>query len=137
MKNNTKIKLAGVLLGAALSSTGVYAGSGSCGASKCGGEAKKMEKKGSCGASKCGAKTDEMKGNMGKKSEMKCAAGKCGADMKMEKEKHENYKKGHMKKDEMMEKNMMKKEEMMEKKMMKKEEAKKKVEGSCGAGKCG
>ncbi|XPV68408.1 MAG: hypothetical protein ACNI25_14030 [Halarcobacter sp.] len=94
MKKNTKIKLAGVLLGAALSSTGAYAGSGSCGSSKCGGETKKMQKKASCGSSKCGAN--------------------------VAKEKNMNYKKGHEKKDEMMEK-----------------KASKKVEGSCGAGKCG
>jgi len=82
MKKNTKIKLAGVLLGAALSSTGAYAGSGSCGSSKCGGE-KKIEKKGSCGSAKCGGEkkkemADEMSGNSGKKTEM----AKCGADMK-------------------------------------------------------
>lgn len=46
MKNKAKLKLAGVLLGAALSSTGAYAGNGACGAGKCGGgEAKKMERK--------------------------------------------------------------------------------------------
>ncbi len=86
MKKNTKIKLAGVLLGAALSSTGAYAGNGSCGAGKCGGEAKKVEKKGSCGAGKCGSKAnDEMSGNAGKKGTMACGAGKCGAKM-MEKQ---------------------------------------------------
>ena len=92
---STKIKLAGILLGAALASTGAYAGekSGSCGAGKCGGDMKKVEKKadGSCGAGKCGA--DMKKGDMHKKSDMKkdtmkkdgmkkvegsCGAGKCG-----------------------------------------------------------
>ena len=71
MKNKAKLKLAGVLLGAALSSTGAYAGNGSCGAGKCGGEAKKMEKKGACGTGKCGSK-DEMKGNAGKKASGAC-----------------------------------------------------------------
>lgn len=41
----TKMKLAGILLGAALASTGAYAGNGSCGAGKCGGDMKKSEKK--------------------------------------------------------------------------------------------
>ena len=93
MKKNTKLKLAGVLLGAALSSTGAYAAGGSCGASKCGGEAKKMEKKGSCGASKCGSDMKKAKGEMSEKAKMhkdgmkkdakkkvegSCGAGKCG-----------------------------------------------------------
>ncbi len=109
MKKNTKIKLAGVLLGAALSSTGAYAGNGSC------------------GAGKCGSKNNEMSGNSGKKSVMTCGAGKCGSKMmkEVEEEKNENHMMGQEKKQEMMEKNMMKKE------------AKKKIEGSCGAGKCG
>lgn len=109
MKNKAKLKLAGVLLGAALSSTGAYAGNGSCGAGKCGGEAKKMEKKGACGAGKCGS-NDEMSGNAGKKASGACGAGKCGANDKGQ---------------EMKQQNMMKKE------------AKQKVKGSCGAGKCG
>lgn len=91
MKKNTKLKLAGVLLGAALSSTGAYAGNGSCGAGKCGGEAKKVQKKGSCGAGKCGGDTKkkankgEMSGNAGKKSVASCGAGKCGANDKAKK----------------------------------------------------
>jgi uncharacterized low-complexity protein len=66
-----KLKLAGMVLGAALSTTAAFAGNGSCGAGKCGGEAKKMEKKGSCGAGKCG-------GEMKKKADGACGAGKCG-----------------------------------------------------------
>ena len=73
MKKNTKIKLAGVLLGAALSSTGAYAGNGSCGAGKCGGDTKKKANKG------------EMSGNAGKKSVASCGAGKCGANDKAKK----------------------------------------------------
>lgn len=92
MKKNTKLKLAGVLLGAALSSTGAYAANGSCGASKCGGEAKKMQKKGSCGAGKCGSNmnknsANEMSGNAGKKATASCGAGKCGGDMKKDSKK--------------------------------------------------
>merc|ERR1711941_1980 len=92
MKKNTKIKLAGILLGAALSSTGAYAGNGSCGAGKCGGkEAKKMEKKGSCGAGKCGGdmkkEANEMVGEAKKKVDGSCGAGKCGGDMKKEAKK--------------------------------------------------
>ena len=74
---NTKMKLAGIILGAALTTTTAFAGNGSCGAGKCGGDMKKtekMDKKGSCGAGKCG-------GDM-KKKEMKkgsCGAGKCGS----------------------------------------------------------
>ncbi|QKF80709.1 hypothetical protein CRV08_07410 [Halarcobacter ebronensis] len=86
---NQKIKLAGVLLGAALTSTGAFAASGSCGAGKCGSEPKKVETKGSCGAGKCGSEkkdqtstnTNEMSGNAGKKTNMACGAGKCGANM--------------------------------------------------------
>eukprot|EP00792_Barthelona_sp_PAP020_P011492 TRINITY_DN549_c0_g1_i1.p1 TRINITY_DN549_c0_g1~~TRINITY_DN549_c0_g1_i1.p1 ORF type:complete len:101 (+),score=25.97 TRINITY_DN549_c0_g1_i1:57-359(+) len=84
---NQKIKLAGVLLGAALTSTGALAASGSCGAGKCGSEPKKVEKKGSCGAGKCGSDkkmkpvNNEMSGNAGKKTDMACGAGKCGANM--------------------------------------------------------
>lgn len=92
MKKNTKLKLAGVLLGAALSSTGAYAANGACGASKCGGEAKKMEKKGACGSGKCGSNMNknnmnEMSGNAGKKAKGSCGAGKCGSDMKHEAKK--------------------------------------------------
>ena len=72
---NTKMKLAGIILGAALTTTSAFAGNGSCGAGKCGGDMKKTEKKsGSCGAGKCG-------GDM-KKTEKKagsCGAGKCGS----------------------------------------------------------
>lgn len=46
MRSNTKLKLAGMMLGAALTSTtAVAASSGSCGAGKCGGDMKKVEKK--------------------------------------------------------------------------------------------
>jgi len=75
---NTKMKLAGIMLGAALTTTSAFAGNGSCGAGKCGGDMKKtekMDKKGSCGAGKCG-------GDMKKKAEKKagsCGAGKCGS----------------------------------------------------------
>ena len=59
-KMNTKMKLAGIILGAALTTTSAFAGTtekGSCGAGKCGGDMKKTEKKaGSCGAGKCGSK---------------------------------------------------------------------------------
>ena len=98
---NTKIKLAGILLGAALASTGAYAGNSSCGAGKCGADMKKVDKMdksahtmkkdgmkkadGSCGAGKCGAdmKKDSMKKDTMKKDGMKkvegsCGAGKCG-----------------------------------------------------------
>ena len=75
---NTKMKLAGIMLGAALTSTAAFAGNASCGAGKCGGDVKKTEKKASCGAGKCGA---DMKKDMKKAS---CGAGKCGADMKKE-----------------------------------------------------
>ena len=63
---NMKIKLAGLFLGALLATTSAFANNGSCGAGKCGGEAKKEMKdemkdakeavKGSCGAGKCGSK---------------------------------------------------------------------------------
>ena len=60
-KMNTKMKLAGIILGAAWTTTSAFAGTtekGSCGAGKCGGDmkkdAKKEMKKGSCGAGKCG-----------------------------------------------------------------------------------
>ena len=53
---STKMKLAGIMLGAALTTTAAFAGNGSCGAGKCGGDMKKTEKKaGSCGAGKCGS----------------------------------------------------------------------------------
>ena len=67
-----KMKLAGLLFGALLASTSLFAANGSCGAGKCGGEAKK-EMKGSCGAGKCGA---EMK----KDTKGSCGAGKCGSE---------------------------------------------------------
>ncbi len=70
-----KMKLAGILLGITLASTGVYANNGSYGAGKCGDGMKKMEKKGSSGATKCG-------GDIKKDSKMKasgsCGTGKCG-----------------------------------------------------------
>ena len=57
---STKMKLAGIMLGAALTTTAAFAGNGSCGAGKCGGDMKKDAKKemksGSCGAGKCGSK---------------------------------------------------------------------------------
>jgi len=74
-----KIKLAGILLGAVIStSTMAVAGeNGKCGAGKCGGEMKKeMKKDGKCGAGKCGG---DMKKEM---KSSKCGAGKCGGDMK-------------------------------------------------------
>lgn len=72
---NMKKVLAGLFLGALLATTSAFANNGSCGAGKCGGEAKKMEKKGSCGAGKCG-------GEMKKKADGACGAGKCGGEMK-------------------------------------------------------
>jgi uncharacterized low-complexity protein len=43
---NTKMKLAGIILGAALTTTSAFAGTnGSCGAGKCGGDMKKTETK--------------------------------------------------------------------------------------------
>jgi uncharacterized low-complexity protein len=78
-----KMKLAGLILGAALTTTVAFAGNGSCGAGKCGGDMKKDAKemkKGSCGAGKCGGDMKkEMKKDMKKGS---CGAGKCGGDMK-------------------------------------------------------
>ena len=60
---NKKMKLAGLILGAALTTSAAYAANGSCGAGKCGGDMKKemkseMKEKatGSCGAGKCGSK---------------------------------------------------------------------------------
>ena len=63
---NNKMKLAGLILGAALTTSAAYAANGSCGAGKCGGDMKKeattevkdMKEKasGSCGAGKCGSK---------------------------------------------------------------------------------
>ena len=77
---NKKIKLAGILLGAVIStSTMAVAGdnSGKCGAGKCGGEAKKEMKSGKCGAGKCGGEAKkEMKKEM---KSGKCGAGKCGS----------------------------------------------------------
>ena len=81
---NTKMKLAGIILGAALTSTSAFAhnhSSGGCGAGKCGGDMKKtekMDKKGSCGAGKCGG---DMK-KIIKKEAGSCGAGKCGGEMK-------------------------------------------------------
>ena len=71
---NNKMKLAGLILGAALTTSAAYAANGSCGAGKCGGDMKKevTEKPaGSCGAGKCG-------GDM-KKEVTEKAAGSCGA----------------------------------------------------------
>ena len=83
---NNKMKLAGLILGAALTTSAAYAANGSCGAGKCGGEAKKeMTEKasGSCGAGKCGADmkkeaTTEVK-DMKEKASGSCGAGKCGS----------------------------------------------------------
>lgn len=61
-----KMKLAGLLFGALLASTSLFAANGSCGAGKCGGEMKKEmheKKSSSCGAGKCGG---EMKNDMSK-----------------------------------------------------------------------
>lgn len=89
------MKLAGILLGATImTATAAYAGQSDakCGASKCGGDSKKMEKTvdtkgstetkkmmkkvdGKCGASKCGADSKKME----KKSDAKCGASKCGS----------------------------------------------------------
>ena len=98
MKKNKKIKLAGALLGAALSSSSLVAHN-TCGAGKCGTDSKKVkvedEMSGNagkktqmtCAAVKCGAnmnqdtQVDEMSGNSGKKTQMACGAGKCGSEM--------------------------------------------------------
>lgn len=76
-----KLTLAGVMLGAALTTTSAFAGnSGACGAGKCGGsmndnmqEMHKNKKTDSCGSGKCGSSM------MNKGS---CGAGKCGGSMK-------------------------------------------------------
>ena len=83
---NKKMKLVGLILGFALTTSVAFAANGSCGAGKCGAEMKK-EMKGSCGAGKCGAEMKkEMKSEMkDAKSEMKekasgsCGTGKCGS----------------------------------------------------------
>ncbi|MGM0518932.1 MAG: hypothetical protein ACQERD_04735 [Campylobacterota bacterium] len=91
---NKKMSLAGVMLGAALTTTSAFAGShGGCGSSKCGNETKKkVEKKGACGSSKCGADTkaqeklkDKAKCGSDTKSKAQekkatgaCGSGKCG-----------------------------------------------------------
>ena len=59
-KMSKKAKLAGILLGAAISTTTMVASGmndgGKCGAGKCGGDMKKKEmKSGKCGAGKCGS----------------------------------------------------------------------------------
>ena len=72
---NKKMKLVGLILGFALTTSVAFAANGSCGAGKCGAEMKKeMSEKasGSCGTGKCGAEMKkEMKGS--------CGAGKCGS----------------------------------------------------------
>lgn len=94
-----KIKLAGMILGTALSTSAVFAGNGSCGAGKCGAgkcgssmnqETKEMkdtkaemkDAKGACGAGKCGgnmsADTQDMKPAAKTKATGACGAGKCG-----------------------------------------------------------
>lgn len=104
-----KMKLAGLLFGALLASTSLFAANGSCGAGKCGGEMKKEmheKKSSSCGTGKCGANMkEEVKGS--------CGAGKCGGEMKNDMSKMNN-----------------------DMKDMKKE-MKQEVKGSCGNGKCG
>ena len=72
---NKKMTLAGVMLGATLTTTSAFAGShGGCGSSKCGNETKKnVEKKGS-NSSKCGANT--------KAQEKLKDKAKCGSDTK-------------------------------------------------------
>ena len=83
---NNKMKLAGLILGAALTTSAAYAANGSCGAGKCGGDMKKevTEKAaGSCGAGKCGGDmkkeaTTEVK-DMKEKASGSCGAGKCGS----------------------------------------------------------
>lgn len=109
MKSNTKLKLAGAMLGAALTTTTAIAGNGgACGAGKCGADTKKIEKKGACGSGKCGG---DMQKEMKKSMKGSCGAGKCGGDMRS----------NDMKND-------------MQNSSMRKD---KKVTGSCGAGKCG
>jgi uncharacterized low-complexity protein len=87
---NKKMKLAGLILGAALTTSVAFAANGSCGAGKCGGEAKKeMTEKaaGSCGSGKCGgdmkkeAKSDmkDTKSEMKEKATGSCGTGKCGS----------------------------------------------------------
>ena len=66
-----KIKLAGIMLGAALTAGSAFASNGACGAGKCGSSEKKTEKTG-CGAGKCG-------GEMKKEMKGACGAGKCGS----------------------------------------------------------
>ena len=82
---NAKLKLSGVLLGAALSSTGALAASGSCGASKCGNESKKIEKKGSCGAASCGKEAKKVLPK--DKATASCGSGSCGKEAKKEAKK--------------------------------------------------
>ena len=60
---NKKMKLVGLILGFALTTSVAFAANGSCGAGKCGAEMKKemkseMKEKasGSCGTGKCGSK---------------------------------------------------------------------------------
>ena len=53
---NKKIKLAGILLGAVISTSAMASSNDSkCGAGKCGGEMKKEMKSAKCGAGKCGS----------------------------------------------------------------------------------
>lgn len=93
MTTSGKLKLAGIALGAALMTTAAVAGSSDakCGAGKCGGDVKKVEKKadGKCGAGKCGGDKAEKSAKMmdkkmdgdkmvTKKADGKCGAGKCG-----------------------------------------------------------
>lgn len=83
---NIKMRLAGLFLGLVLATTSIFAHEGSCGAGKCGGEAKK-EMKCACDSKdkkeKCNCENKE-KCNCDMKKDMKgsCGAGKCGSEMK-------------------------------------------------------
>ena len=93
MKTESKLKLAGILLGTTLiTATAAVAGAtdGKCGAGSCGDKKKKSEKMmkkgkdGKCGAGSCGDKAkamtdkDKKLKQASKSSEAKCGTGKCG-----------------------------------------------------------
>ena len=91
---NNKMKLAGLILGAALTTSSAFAANGSCGAGKCGAAMMKDSKQ-ACDLKgkdhKCDCKDKEKckceskeKCTCNMKKEMKgsCGAGKCGAEMK-------------------------------------------------------
>ena len=73
---NNKMKLAGLILGAALTTSAAYAANGSCGAGKCGADMKK-EMKSDMQDAKSEMKS-EMK-DMKEKATGSCGAGKCGS----------------------------------------------------------